>query len=48
MMYDGICTKIIKLIQKGILSPLVHNFNLSLSQGVFPDDMKIAKNNTYA
>ncbi len=41
--FDGIDVKIIKHIQQGILTPLVHIFNLSFSEGKLPDDLKIAK-----
>ena len=41
--YDGIDMCLVKKIIPHILAPLRHICNLSLEQGVFPDDMKIAK-----
>lgn len=41
--YDDITAKIIKTSNQYLLEPLTHVFNLSLSQGVFPDELKIAK-----
>ena len=41
--WDGIQAKIVKSTFQLYLQPLVHLLNLSLSQGVFPDELKIAK-----
>ena len=41
--YDGVHAEIIKKTYHLYLLPLVHLLNLSLSQGFFPDSMKIAK-----
>ena len=41
--YDGYSTVIIKTIINYIAQPLMHIFNLSLSNGVFPDKLKTAK-----
>ena len=41
--WDGIQAKIVKSTFHLYLQPLVHLLNLSLSQGVFPDELKIAK-----
>ena len=43
MGYDNICALILKISIDVISSPLVEIINLSLSQGVFPDKLKIAK-----
>jgi hypothetical protein len=40
---DGIHSKVIKATYHKFISPLTHIFNLSLSQGFFPNEMKIAK-----
>ena len=40
---DGIQAKIVKSTFHLYLQPLVHLLSLSLSQGVFPDELKIAK-----
>jgi len=40
---DGIYARIVKDYHKYILSPLTHIFQLSLSQGYFPTELKIAK-----
>ena len=40
---DGINMNIIKSVIKSISKPLVYICNLSLSSGIFPDDMKIAR-----
>ena len=34
--------KVLKLIQPSVKDPLVHILNLSLSQGIFPSELKIA------
>lgn len=41
--YDGYSPSIIKTVINYIAQPLVHVFNLSLSNGIFPDRLKIAK-----
>ena len=41
--YDGITPKIVKLFSSKLSEPLTHIFNLSLSQGVFPDELKLAQ-----
>ena len=41
--YDHIGNELIKQVIVGILQPLVHIFNLSMSSGVVPINMKIAK-----
>ena len=41
--YDDISSKLLKQTINGIITPLVHIINLSLSSGIFPDKMKIAK-----
>lgn len=41
--YDNVSSKVIKPIIHLISEPLSHIFNLSFSQGIFPDDLKIAK-----
>jgi hypothetical protein len=41
--WDGIHNKVIKSSLSIILKPLTHVLNLSLSQGTFPDSMKIAR-----
>ena len=41
--WDGIQAKKVKSTFHLYLQPLVHLLNLSLSQGVFPDELKIAK-----
>ena len=40
---DSINAKIVKATYKKYLTPLTHILNLSISQGFFPDSMKIAK-----
>ena len=40
---DEIPPKILKLVSTYILKPLTHNVNLSLTDGYFPDELKIAK-----
>ena len=40
--YDGITASILKLCKNIIIGPLVHLCNLSLTQGIFPDSLKIA------
>ena len=41
--YDGIHSKEIKLTFNCFIEPLVHIFNLSIAQGVFPDELKVAR-----
>ena len=41
--FDGIHSKVIKSTYKYYLKPLTHVLNLSLSQGFFPNQMKIAR-----
>ena len=41
--YDELSVFLLKQIIHFIASPLLHIFNLSLSQGIFPDPLKIAK-----
>ena len=41
--FDGIHSKIIKSTYKCYIKPLTHVLNLSLSQGFFPNQMKIAR-----
>lgn len=40
---DGFSPRIIKCIIKEVSKPLCHIFNLSLSTGIFPDKLKIAR-----
>ena len=42
--YDNISTKLLKQTVKEVSTPLAHIVKLSLSQGIFPNDMKLAKN----
>ena len=41
--FDGISTFLLKQIIHEIAAPLTHIFNLSLSTGIFPSKMKVAK-----
>ena len=41
--YDGISNVLLKEIAPLIIAPLKILFNLSISQGIFPDCMKLAK-----
>ena len=41
--YDNISTKLLKQTVKEVATPLAHIVNLSLSQGILPNDMKLAK-----
>ena len=41
--HDDISPKILKKLYNGIILPCVHIINLSLSTGIIPDDMKLAK-----
>jgi hypothetical protein len=40
---QGVSTKMVKLIGKGISYPLAHIFNLSLRDGVFPNKLKLCR-----
>ena len=40
--YDGISSKIIKIIAEEISKPLVHIFNLTFSIGTIPDSLNVA------
>jgi len=41
--YDDIVPKVVKLSYTFYLEALVHIFNLSITQGIFPNELKIAK-----
>ena len=41
--YDNISTKILKQNMREVATPLAHIINVSLSHGIFPNDMKLAK-----
>ena len=41
--HDGISMKIVKLLDNKILTPLTLTINQSLTTGIFPDELKIAK-----
>ena len=41
--YDNISNKLLKNIKYSIICPLLHIFNLSLRQGIFPDAMKVSE-----
>lgn len=41
--YDGIHSKVLKHSYRSILEPLTHVLNLSILQGFFPSEMKLAK-----
>ena len=41
--FDNISTQIIKQIMKDVATSLAHIVKLSLSHGIFPNDMKLAK-----
>ena len=40
--HDGITLNVLKLSLSSIKTPLTHILNLSLSEGVFPEELKIA------
>lgn len=40
--YDGIVTKILKCCANVISKPLTHIINLSFSEGIFPDGLKVS------
>ena len=39
--WDGICAKVVKNTFLTYIKPLVYVLNLSLSQGVFPSELKV-------
>ena len=41
--WDSISASVVKATYIGFVEPLTHIFNLSLSQGVFPNELKIAR-----
>jgi hypothetical protein len=41
--YDSLCPLIIKSLYKSFLLPLTHVLNLSVTQGIVPNELKIAK-----
>ena len=41
--YDDISPKLVRKCSQALISPLVHIINLSISTGIFPDKMKLAK-----
>ena len=41
--WDGISPSIVKSTCAAFIEPLTHIFNLSISQGIFPNDLKIAR-----
>ena len=41
--YDNISNNLLKHIKESVIKPLTYIFNLSLSSGVFPDNMKLAE-----
>ena len=41
--YDNVSTKLLKQTVKEVATPLAHIVHLSLSHGIFPNDMKLAK-----
>lgn len=41
--YDSVHAKVVKATYKKYIDPLTHILNLSITQGFFPDSMKIAK-----
>lgn len=41
--FDGMSNKFIKLIMPGIVDPLTKVINMSITHGIFPDEMKLAK-----
>ena len=40
---DGITTKLLKVVKPDLISPLTNIVNQTLSTGIFPDRLKIAK-----
>lgn len=45
--FDGVTSKMIKLVIHEIASPLSHIFNLSLSLGTFPSKLKKKQSNPH-
>ena len=41
--YDNISNNLLKHIKNSVIKPLTYIFNLSLSSGVFPENMKLAE-----
>ena len=41
--YDNISNNFLKQVKYAIIKPLIHIFNLSLSTGEFPEQMKLAE-----
>ena len=41
--YDNITASLIKEVSEGIIQPLAYIYNLSMENGIFPDNLKIAK-----
>ena len=41
--WDNLSSSVMKRTYMAFISPLTHVFNLSLSQGVFPSELKVAK-----
>ena len=41
--YDNVSTKLLKQTVNEVATPLAHIVILSLSHGIFPNDMKLAK-----
>ena len=41
--YDNISNNFLKQVKYAIIEPLMHIFNLSLSTGEFPDEMKLSE-----
>ena len=41
--HDGILPNIVKCVANSICTPLTHIFNLSFKNGIFPENLKIAK-----
>ena len=41
--YDGIPPRILRSSCPHLIDPLVHAINLSLSHGIFPNELKIAR-----
>ena len=45
--FDNISITMLKQTMKEVATPLAHIVNISLSHGIFPNDMKLAKNCSY-
>ena len=41
--YDGISFNVVKNCLGPLIKPLMYIFNLSLTKGIFPDELKIAR-----